>query len=370
MHNLGLTLFFILFSIANETLCASLDLAHPLNDRTFNNGIIRSYAYPDTTSLNDTCPDAEVIYPCVCSCVAEEHSIDLDCSLLMSEDQLKNVFLNLSSTVKHIRRFYMYDDQHIRVLRYGVFRNVSFNEIYMGKGYMEEVERGVLEESQETLQRMIFNDNLITKFPFEDIETFSNLRYININRNNISEISNLESSSLKELYIGHNPLVELQEDVFRGLTSIEKIELGNIGLTNIHPGIFSNLTELFAIHLDNNHLQHILSGALSGGLANLKYINLWQNDIDIVELGAVQAVEGQQLYLTFNNLELIEEDVWRPNFEAGFRMVEIGRNPLACGCDIAWLVRDPSFVDQLGEEARCANGNFIQNLNPDDFINC
>ena len=231
MRHLILTLYFMIALLVHDTSCTSYDLAssgYPDHERNIHEGL--------RASGNTSCPEPATIDPCVCTYALQIDLIDLDCSHV-TEEQLQNVFSNLSSGT-HFRRFYMNENTYIRVLRYGVFSKVSFNEIYMYGGILQEVEHGVLEESQLTLQRMIFTDNDITKFPFEDIQTFSNLRYINIYLNNINEISSLKSNSLKELHLGNNPLGQLPIDVFKGLTTIEKIEVSFAGLTNIQPGTF------------------------------------------------------------------------------------------------------------------------------------
>lgn len=45
-------------------------------------------------------------------------------------------------------------------------------------------------------------------------------------------------------------------------------------------------------------------------------------------------------------------------------------NPLACGCDIAWLVLNTRFLAQLKDDTTCSDGELVVNLDPDLFIYC
>lgn len=45
-------------------------------------------------------------------------------------------------------------------------------------------------------------------------------------------------------------------------------------------------------------------------------------------------------------------------------------NPLTCGCDVAWVVTDASYLT-VANDARCVNGTRLINLDPNYFMsNC
>lgn len=43
-------------------------------------------------------------------------------------------------------------------------------------------------------------------------------------------------------------------------------------------------------------------------------------------------------------------------------------NPLACGCDLAWLVTNPDYMDKIISYATCDNGTYLSELDPQLYI--
>ena len=47
-------------------------------------------------------------------------------------------------------------------------------------------------------------------------------------------------------------------------------------------------------------------------------------------------------------------------------------NPLTCGCDIAWIIRDTDYLNRIIYESypTCADGTLVSELSEDDYSIC
>lgn len=45
-------------------------------------------------------------------------------------------------------------------------------------------------------------------------------------------------------------------------------------------------------------------------------------------------------------------------------------NPLLCGCDIAWLVRNHTLLEAVDVYTTCADGRLLASLDPADYDHC
>ncbi|EAT41404.1 AAEL006957-PA, partial [Aedes aegypti] len=89
-------------------------------------------------------------------------------------------------------------------------------------------------------------------------------------------------------------------------------DLSRNKISSLDGKIFHNMTRLRSLDLSNNAIRRIDSGVLSN-LVGMKKLNLSQNQIVSIEQGA------------FDNL---------PNL----KILDLSSNPLACNCDLLWLV--------------------------------
>ena len=107
-----------------------------------------------------TCPDAKAITPCTCTTGPD--GITIDCSPVESENQLAGVFGALNTTFNQLYEFKMENNQHIRVLRNGVFGSATFRKITVSSYILTEVQEGALSGSYNTLEWCKFPHNSLT----------------------------------------------------------------------------------------------------------------------------------------------------------------------------------------------------------------
>ncbi|XP_045106566.1 oplophorus-luciferin 2-monooxygenase non-catalytic subunit-like [Portunus trituberculatus] len=99
------------------------------------------------------------------------------------------------------------------------------------------------------------------------------------------------------------------------------------------------------------------------------YLTFYDNNIDSVEVDTFKGVQApSHIAMDGNDLTTLQEAVWQPVLARGVT-VGLEGNPLSCGCDIAWLVRDPTLLTGT-QGARCADGRLLTDLDPADFDIC
>ncbi|CAL4166241.1 unnamed protein product, partial [Meganyctiphanes norvegica] len=329
--------------------------------------LLKNSKITDTAHVGEHCPDADTIYPCTCYVDQDTNYINLNCSSVEGEDELAQVFTSLPSMNFDV--LIMKYNQHVKVLKNGVFGQVTFKLFSLTWGVIEEIEPGVLDGSQDTALMMEFDTNYISIFPFESIDNFTNLIYLSLGANNITAFPILRSQSLTDLWLISNPMGNIPADAFEHLPSLSTIQLGYCNITSIEPGHFSNLPKLLDLDLQYNLLSHIPSGAIATGSSKSYDIQLSNNKIVEVEPDAIEVVDEMPLFLENNQLSLLKEEVWRPLLEAKVFLALYG-NPLECGCDLAWIIYEPELLEQITYDTMCADGRFIHDLDPDLFVDC
>lgn len=285
------------------------------------------------------CPDPMDIYPCVCT-ADEDHNMDMDCSLVESEDQLARIFSSNIPFTK-FRRLVIMNNRHLKALQSEDLGVASFETIFIQGGILEEVLAQALSNSFSSATYIDLQDNRVSEFPFQELPLFSSLRSLKLSMNWLSDFPALQSSVLQHIELDKNSFNRIPADGFTFLTNVETISFSNNHLQMIMPGTFTDLPFLRELHLDHNRLSNIPQGAIAG-------------------------LKGGLLNLQENSLEVLEEGVFRP-FVQGGTTVALNGNPLICGCDIAWLVLNSDFMDLISEGTTCYDGEFLSDLDPGIF---
>ncbi|CAL4122259.1 unnamed protein product, partial [Meganyctiphanes norvegica] len=325
----------------------------PVSSDAFNESKVHvtqdSRHQPEYYGYEPTCPDAEDIAPCVCTYVSEDNAMDLDCSAVESEDQLKQIFKSYFP-FKNFVLFIMHGNNSITVLEAGVFNGISFESIIIYNTNLEVIELQALDSCYETAWEIDVSNNMITSFPFDELSQFSKLSHFRIKKNSLSMIP---------------------ADAFNGLTALELLYLdGNHA--NI-VGTFKHLPSLSWIGLSSNDYSltnyTIPTNFIKTGSSDLGYIDLHGNNIVSVEPDAFDIVEGLHIHMEHNALSTLDEATWRPYLEAQVHLWAAD-NPLVCGCDIAWLFGEDQLLEHVSTSTTCTDGERLQDLDPKIFDLC
>ncbi|CAL4082094.1 unnamed protein product [Meganyctiphanes norvegica] len=301
---------------------------------------------PEYHGYERPCPDAEHIAPCVCTYDSVYNAMDLNCSAVESEEQLKQIF-KADFPFKNFNHFDINLNNNIKVLEVGVFNGISFEIIHMSSNNLSVIESQAFNSCYETATEINLWENMITSFPFDDVSLFPKLSYFRLSINWFQSM--------------------IPADAFHGLTALEHLDLccnfGDI------VGTFQDLPSLQSIYLSYNSLTTIPAHFIKTGSSDLSYIILDHNDIVSVEPGAFDIVYGLAITMGYNSLSTLDEATWRPYLEVGGVLLAEA-NPLVCGCDIAWLYGEDQLLLQIGNDATCSDGENLRDLDPKIFDLC
>ncbi len=146
-------------------------------------------------------------------------------------------------------------------------------------------------------------DDPITELREGDFLGLSNLRSIGLDGNDLNALppgifSRL--SSLDRLGLGHNVLTELPIGVFSGLPSLEWLRLNDNQFVALPVGVFDGLSSLGNLWLAGNRLTVLPEGVFSG-LSNLWHIGLSGNELTVLPAGVFSGLEHlKELHLGDN----------------------------------------------------------------------
>lgn len=187
----------------------------------------------DDSLKNLPCPNDYDIFPCTCK--NYKNVMDLNCSLAESEDQLDQIFGSIFP-FKVFRSFIMNSNGNIKILKSGLFRELSFTEFMITHSALETVEEDALSGSYDTAVHIHMNANNLTQFPFEKLPLFGSLVHLNLGHNKLLEFPVLSSASLRYLSLGGNLITAVLPDAFTNLVEIEKIEMNGNQMVSVDKG--------------------------------------------------------------------------------------------------------------------------------------
>ncbi|XP_047471334.1 oplophorus-luciferin 2-monooxygenase non-catalytic subunit-like [Penaeus chinensis] len=309
------------------------------------------------------CPNPEDIFPCTCT-ADESNRMDMDCSHIESEEQLERVF---SSTFPFstFRNLTVVDNVFLKTLKNQSLGIASFTGVYIINSVLERVESNALLNSFGTAQVINMQNNLISSFPFETLASFTSLLELDVSYNKLP-FPALVSQTLLVLDLSYNQVVDVSSDAFATLPDISEIKLGGNQISVVPTGTFAGHRNLYHVNLESNALTYLPEGAIQLTSSSSGTVILRNNQIADVAVNSITDVSGGNVDVSNNSLKALKEDVFRPIL-AEEAALDIKDNPLTCGCDIAWLIRDSSLLKLVAEGAACFDGELLADLDPGMF---
>ncbi|XP_063588961.1 oplophorus-luciferin 2-monooxygenase non-catalytic subunit-like [Penaeus indicus] len=309
------------------------------------------------------CPNPDDILPCICT-ADEDNQMDLDCSRVASEDELERVF---SSTFPFstFRNLTIVDNTYLKTLKNQSLGIASFTGVYIMNSVLEVVESHALVNSFGTAQVINMQNNSLSSFPFETVFSFSSLVELDLSDNQLT-FPAIGSESLLTLDLSNNQVDDVSASAFSATPEISEINLGGNQISQIPTGTFAGHHNLYHVNLESNALTYLPEGAIQLTSSSAGTVILRNNQIADVAVNSITDVSGGNVDISNNVLKALNEDVFRPILAEGTAL-DIKDNPLTCGCDIAWVIRDDLLLKLVAEGAACYDGELLVDLDPGMF---
>lgn len=202
------------------------------------------------------------------------------------------------------------------------------------------------------LWTFVIVDNAITEFSTQGLEQVDNLILMWCRLTSVPNLNNLVN--LKDINLNGNQITELTGREFSGLTRLTTINLADNRISLIHPSTFQNsLPNLAYIDLKNNQISEIFDGTFAS-IKNIYYVGLDGNNLRRLKWNLFQnSNKVRILVLNDNQIEVIDE-----GFFYGLTALEsiLLANNVCINKDF-FLVNRPGSMDSLRSEiAMCVPG--------------
>ncbi|KAM9318994.1 leucine-rich repeat and fibronectin type III domain-containing protein 1-like protein [Pholidichthys leucotaenia] len=195
-------------------------------------------------------------------------------------------------------------------------------------------------------------ENFITAVRRKDFANMTSLLHLTLSRNTISQILPSAFSDLRRLralHLDSNRLTVIKDDHFKGLTNLRHLILANNQLYSISPHAFDDfLSTLEDLDISYNNLIEVPWDTI-GRLTNVNTLNMDHNLIENVPQGVFTNLHKlARLDMTSNKLKKIPPDplflripVYAKSKGSPLSslVLSFGGNPLHCNCELLWLRR-------------------------------
>lgn len=250
-----------------------------------------------------------------------------------------------------------------------VFGEVTFEEARVFNGILSSVGPKTFIKSATTLKKLNLYNNSLVDFPYETLNQYTSLEYFSLHTNPIASFPMISSKSLKILHLGNAAYNTIPVGALEGLPNLEYFSQEHTHLDSIATELFTSLSYIKDIDMANTGLVHLENNLFE--LIDNEFINihLQHNNISSIDTDAFKGVQSGYIDLANNAITTLAEHTWTPLFDAGVYLFLTG-NYLDCGCDVAWLVLEPTY-HQFLQDARCHtwDGDELVDLDPAWFEN-
>nr|CAD7423248.1 unnamed protein product [Timema monikensis] len=182
------------------------------------------------------------------------------------------------------------------------------------------------------LRRLLVSDNNFSFFPAELISTMHFLEHLDLGRNLIKSVEDLDFArlpSLRCLLLSHNQIESLSESAFHNSTQLQVLDFSDNKLERLGERTFEGLARIEMLDLSNNLLSELPDSIFERSrLQMLENINLSSNKFEIAPLRSLQR---QYFFLSFvdlsrNNLKDIPPE---DSIMVNIKRLDLSFNPLS-----------------------------------------
>ncbi|XP_045112155.1 oplophorus-luciferin 2-monooxygenase non-catalytic subunit-like isoform X2 [Portunus trituberculatus] len=284
--------------------------------------------------------------------------MDMNCSAVTSSNQLALIF-SKHFPFNNFKNLFIIGNTAIRALRFGDLGDATFEMITISGGTLESVVSGALTNSHDTLVHLDLSENHLIDFPFDEIVSFKRIETLKLRNNALHTFPHLTSSTLRFFFIGYNPLKTISSSALKNLPNLEQIGLHFAEFSS--AGTFVGIPKLRLVHLEGNQLTTLRANTIKLTGTDT-WVHLNSNKLVSIEVNAISGVI-KEVWINDNQLTELNEDVWRQMFDDDIQLYAKD-NPFTCGCDIAWIVLNVNYLNNLIDDPTCESKTPISDLDP------
>ena len=184
-----------------------------------------------------TCPDAADILPCTCTYNANVGT-DIICNGDILESQIETAF-EAFFPLKDLDEFHLKNNRYIRELTLPVFNDITFTSINIYHTEIVKINDTFFDGQQNTLVHLYMFDNRLgnSGFPYEVLPNLTNLVFLNMTSNHISELpSSIPPNNLQFLQYQDNTIDVIEDGTFGNCQSLTELHLSSNSIKEIVPG--------------------------------------------------------------------------------------------------------------------------------------
>ncbi|CAG0884973.1 unnamed protein product [Darwinula stevensoni] len=238
-------------------------------------------ACEDGTSLACSVLD---LRPCSC----EEHSdgMTVDCSSARTSEEVSSAFDKIWPSAR-LSHFILLNNSEIQELPEGVFGAHSFQNIYLSKTAVKAIHPSAILSSRGQLVNLTVENSRLGRFPFHVLSMFPRLEGLWLRNNSLTSVPAIHSESLEFLYLPNNGIEKIKENGW-ATPNLREIDLGHNPLLEFPSVVIKSLKKLEKFYCPECHLGPTLSSGLLEFQSNsLRLVSLWKNGISRLEPKAI-----------------------------------------------------------------------------------
>ncbi|KAH0952118.1 hypothetical protein HN011_010384 [Eciton burchellii] len=237
--------------------------------------------------------------------ITEEMLNDLPATLryaLLANNKIRRV---PSRVIKRDDPFeLMLEDNPIEVIEEDAFADANLTALYLRSTQLNNLD--FIASLPDTLTVLVVTESRVSSIPDNAFARLDKLLLLHLKDNHIGTLQNgvfrgLES--LDTLILNRNVLGKIEPLVFDGLTSLRILDLQNNSIHDLRDIIFAGLTSLDNLLLSSNKIVQPTFGVHLP--ANLKTLDLMNNEIEALEQGDFVHAPTSSLYLNNNKISRI-----------------------------------------------------------------
>ncbi|KAG0727096.1 Oplophorus-luciferin 2-monooxygenase non-catalytic subunit [Chionoecetes opilio] len=131
------------------------------------------------------------------------------------------------------------------------------------------------------------------------------------------------------------------------------------------------LGQLHELDLSNNDLKELEEAAIVTAKPSLTYLDVSRNEISSISHDSIVGLATQSYSGDGENkITQFTQKSWQHIFDQlqqPYGIINLAENPLVCGCDMAWIVLNKTYLALFTDTTTCASGERVIFLDPNIF---